>query len=1016
MAARFLALLLAALLPALAPAAPADGGGGAAGTPEPAIPDLPEAVGAPVVVGVELVAPEGAEDDALAALVALQAGEPLSRRAVRRSVQRLYETGRFANVVARAIRTPDGVVVRFVLEPRRLLARIEFVGLRHLDEAAALRASGLAEGMELSRDRVDAAVAGIRSALARVGYEQALVDPVVSDGPGGTSIAFAVREGAPTRLAGIRIVGDPGDPALVRRAIGLQPGAVLDHVRLEADLEALRAAYRAAGYYRSRVSPPVVEQVLPGLSEVVIEVAAGPRITFAFRGNRVFSEADLRLALDWDGSEILDEAMVRDLADRIERAYREAGWYDARVHTEERTRARTNEARVVFHVVEGRPLYLAEVRFEGNRGIPDAALQALLEQVVLSRRGPDPLLTPLGAGELDAAFGKAARRRATGIDPLHVYDDEVYAEIVEAIRTRYAEEGYLEAEVRPAVVRIDEATRIARATIEVVEGRQTRIARVEIPGAQVVDPAAFLAADPALAPGRPVSAPRLREARLRLQGEYARRGHLYAAVDVEVERPQENPWAATVRLRVSEGPEVRAGRILIQGNARTDPEVIEETLLFREGGVVGSEALAGSQQRLMRLGIFRTVAIRPLDPDVPEPVKDLVVDVRERPKRSLEIGGGLSIADGPRAFAEFTERNILGRNLEFGSRARVNYQIFREQVREMPIERGLERYVDLGLRYPHVYGLPLDLGWRADLIHERDIRPAYEMTKFSILTGVDWPGVGPLAAQLLFELESNETMRSAQIAELYGALSRRDLEQLRFPEGETLLASVRPQLTLDLRDDPMSPQAGLFARVESDFASSLLGDPVEFVKVAGTVTGYVPLARRTSIALSIGGGRTFQLNDASETIWPKRFFLGGAGSVRGFTEDGLVPEDRRAALRREIADCRALVFGAGCSDAARFLQQGQGVPSDGGDVYVLARGELRFPIQGNLMGGLFVDAGNLWLDPAAFDPTQLRTAAGFGLRYATPVGPIALDLGFNLDRDEQLNEEPMALHFSIGLF
>ena len=82
----------------------------------------------------------------------------------------------------------------------------------------------------------------------------------------------------------------------------------------------------------------------------------------------------------------------------------------------------------------------------------------------------------------------------------------------------------------------------------------------------------------------------------------------------------------------------------------------------------------------------------------------------------------------------------------------------------------------------------------------------------------------------------------------------------------------------------------------------------------------------------------------------------------------------------------------------------------------LARGELRFPIHGDLMGGLFVDAGNLWLDTAAFDPTRLRPATGFGLRYATPVGPVALDLGVNLDRDELLNEDPVALHFSIGLF
>lgn len=1009
-----LALLLLAAAPARAEqpaetAPPAEDGWSEAQPPAPP--------GAPIVADVELVAPGVADTAELEALVAIAPGSPLSRRAVRRSVQRLYETGRFANVTAEAEPGPEGgVIVRFVLEPKRAISGVAFAGIVRLPEAQARKAAGLREGVEFSEDRIDAALAGIRQAYARLGYEQAHVEAVKTRTPAGIEVTIVVREGPPTRLAGIRFVGDPGDAALVRKAITLQPGAVLDLARLDAELDALRSSYRAAGYWRSRVGAPRVAPMLAGLAEVEVEVRAGPRISFDFRGNRAFADEQLRAAMAWQGDEQLDKAMVRDLAARIERAYRLAGWFDARVFTAEVQAKDRNELRIVFHVDEGRPLYVAELRFEGARDLPPAALQELAWQAILSSRGPEPLLTPLGRGELDAAFGRGVDRRLSGLDPLHVYDDELYLQVVEAVRTRYRDEGFLEAEVGTPRVDIEEARRVATVTIPVREGRRTRIAHVELPGAAAIDGAKFLAALPELAPGRPVSEPRLRQARMQLQAHYATRGYLYAAVDTEVVRPPENPYAAVVRLHVVEGPQVRAGRILVQGNRRTDPSVIEDALLFREGGVVGSEELAESQQRLMRLGIFRTAAIRPLDPDVAEPVKDLVVDLRERPKRTLEVGGGLSIADGPRAFAEYVERNIFGRNLEFAARGRVNYQAFRDEVRQMPFEKGLERYADLGLRYPHIYGLPLELGWRADLIHERDIRPAYELTKYSVLTGFDWPAKKWLAATLTFEAESNSTARSARIDELYGELSPRDLERLRFPEGDTILGSVRPGLVLDLRDDPVAPQSGLFAKVEADYARSLMNDPVHFVKVAGSVTGYVPLARRTSIALSLGGGRIFQLDPRSETIWPKRFFLGGAGSIRGFSEDGLVPEDRREELRRQIADCKAIVFGAGCTDAARFLQQGRSVPSDGGDLYLLARGELRFPIRGDLMGGVFVDAGNLWLDPANFDPTKLRPASGAGLRYATPVGPVALDLGVNLNPDEQLNEGRFALHFSIGLF
>lgn len=1009
-----LAIALAMLAPLRAPAQEA--------APQPVddgwtevLPPPPD--DAPMVASVELHSPDGEPTAELEPLVAVAPGAPLSRRAVRRSVQRLFETGRFANVHAEALPAPDGgVTVRFVLEPKRQISRVSFAGLARIDEAQARKASGLREGLEFSEDRVDAAIAGLRSTYTRFGYEQAHVEAVKTHAPAGVEITLVVREGPPTRLAGIRFVGDPGDAALVRRAVTLQPGNVLDLARLDAELDALRASYRTEGYFRSRVGAPRVKPVLAGLAEVEIEVRAGPRISFGFRGNRIFSDEQLRGAMAWSGEELLDKAMVRDLAARIERAYRLSGWHDAHVVTSEVQAKDSSDVRIFFHVDEGRPLYVADVQFAGAHDLPPSALQALFEQAILASRGPEPLLTPLGRGELDAAFGKGIDRRPSGLDPLHVYDDELYDQVLEAMRTRYRDEGFLEARIDAPRVSIDERRRVAHVTVPIVEGRRTRIAKVELPGATSIDTAAFLASVPALAPGRPLSDPRVRDARMQLQAEYARRGYLYATVDVEVVRPPDDPYRAIVRLHVAEGPEVRAGRILVQGNRRTDASVIEDALLFREGGVVGSEELAESQQRLMRLGIFRTAAIRPLDPDVAEPVKDLVVDLRERPKRSLEVGGGVSIADGPRAFAEFTERNILGRNLEFAARGRVNYQAFLEEVREMPFEKGLERYVDLGLRYPHIYGLPLELGWRADLIHERDIRPAYELTKYSALTGFDWPAADEFSSTMLFELESNSTARSARIDELYGELSRRDLERLRFPEGDTLLVSMRPGVVIDLRDDPVAPQSGLFAKFEADYSRSLLDDPVHFVKVAGTLTGYVPLARRTSLALSVGGGRIFQLNGQSETIWPKRFFLGGAGSIRGFTEDGVVPEDRREALRQQISDCKAIVFGSGCSDAARFLQEGQSVPSDGGDLYVLARSELRFPIRGDLMGGIFLDAGNLWLDTATFDPTRLRTASGAGLRYATPVGPVALDLGVNLNPDEALNESRFALHFSIGLF
>jgi outer membrane protein insertion porin family len=86
----------------------------------------------------------------------------------------------------------------------------------------------------------------------------------------------------------------------------------------------------------------------------------------------------------------------------------------------------------------------------------------------------------------------------------------------------------------------------------------------------------------------------------------------------------------------------------------------------------------------------------------------------------------------------------------------------------------------------------------------------------------------------------------------------------------------------------------------------------------------------------------------------------------------------------------------------------------GGDLSVNPRVELRIPITDLFQTGVFLDAGNLWQDPSLADRFALRYGVGAGIRFTTPVGPIALDYGINPDRRRW--EDFGAFHFSIGLF
>ena len=98
----------------------------------------------------------------------------------------------------------------------------------------------------------------------------------------------------------------------------------------------------------------------------------------------------------------------------------------------------------------------------------------------------------------------------------------------------------------------------------------------------------------------------------------------------------------------------------------------------------------------------------------------------------------------------------------------------------------------------------------------------------------------------------------------------------------------------------------------------------------------------------------------------------------------------------------------------RTIAEGN-IPIRGGDVLLNPRAELRIPIVGIWQTAVFLDTGNLWADSGeVFNTFRLRYSAGLGLRVNTPVGPLALDYGVNLD--PRYYEDFGAFHFSIGLF
>jgi outer membrane protein assembly complex protein YaeT len=1008
------ALWLAATLAALAPVARA----------ADAVPEMTER---PVIAEVVLELPPGDSRAVLEPLVALRAGEQLTTRDARRTVQLLYQLGRYANVVIRTQPLPDGrVTVRISCIPRRLVRELRIVNEAPrpaLSSEAVARIAGLQPGQELWAGRAERAAERVRAELERRGFRSARV-LARAEGEPNAEVVLTIDEGEPVRVTTLTVQGDDGPArAAALAAARLRPGAVLDSAALVEDGRRMREALHAAGYLQARVGKPSI--VVDGdAARITVSIEPGPLVAVRFAGNVEGATAELRQAANLDPGQPLDGAALDIAAARLRT------WYQLRGHALAQVEASDVAVpglrTITFKIDEGPRYRVSRLTFTGAEHLD---VHRLREQLVaaLAPQVPTSDAAAADAERAQRAVGSRNPRRARRVPPPgEAWEPSAWEEAIARVLDQVRSEGFLDAVHAGTRVTMDSATRTVEVEVELTEGPRTYIESVELEGTSAL-PRKELDRLVRVRPKDPFSFAAIEETRAGIAAHYAAQGFVYARVDVAEELTADHT-SARLRFRVDEGPRVRIANVVLSGNRRTRDEVVRDAIALRTGDVYAQEAVAKSQAQLLRLGVFRSVGLRLSDPEIAESDKDLTVDLAERPWRSLAPGIGFSIANGPRAFVELVQPNLFGRAIEGTARAKVNYPLetFRADLAgKEPIDR-VEGRIDLGLHDPRFRLLPLPAGARLDIIGERIHRRAYDLTRGSAIAAIDLAPAHRMSLSLQYEIEIDQVLKSDALERL--TLTRADVERLRFPEGYTTLHAFRPVFALDFRDNSVQPRRGWHASSTIEWAHSIgagrssvfgifPGSDVysNMLKLSGSLSGYLPLGSRSVFALSVRAGRVLPLNRDSRTIGPKRFYMGGASSMRGYAEDEMLPEDVREIFLEQVRACQGSPSGAACSEAAREIGSGR-LASEGGESYYLGKAELRVPLSERFEAGLFADAGNLWLNPRRARLADVRYNVGVGLRIATPVGPAVVDLGFNIEPDERLGEDLVAPHFSIGVF
>jgi outer membrane protein insertion porin family len=544
--------------------------------------------------------------------------------------------------------------------------------------------------------------------------------------------------------------------------------------------------------------------------------------------------------------------------------------------------------------------------------------------------------------------------------------------------------------------------------------------------------------------GSPVAQTALEAARRRVLDAFKEEGFAFAEVrtvlDFSADRTR-----GRARFIISEGERVYIDGIVVRGAKRTNPALIARRISLvrcgRDRPVEQCEPyrtsdVRKSEERIATLGTFSSVSISLEDPQVPAKRKVVIVEVQERVPQYLDLRPGLSSGEGVRATLEYGHRNLAGQSIQLTLRAQLGYlpdafiidRDVYENYKELTVAERLERRNTVSIVFPEI-GLGPLIRLGLDGVDVRDNLRDFGLTKEAAIATLTYRPVRGVFAQVGGSLERNDVaiFRGGtidaylqQVAERGGSIL--DLSRLlRVPTGLSFAVAQRISATWDRRDNAFGATRGtlLVAGVEHvhsfragsiPAACSVEPGPGEaapegctsdFLRLTGTAAGYVRLTEAgMAIAFSVRAGRIQHLVLNSKTYPDRLFFLGGVDSMRGFLAESLVPEDiaQRILNPRNAADQLTI----------------REVRLRGGDVFINPRLELRIPVSGIWEWGIFLDTGNVWVDPKNFNPFVLRYAAGAGLRVGTPIGPIAFDYGFNLHRRDW--EDRGNFHFSIGLF
>jgi len=558
------------------------------------------------------------------------------------------------------------------------------------------------------------------------------------------------------------------------------------------------------------------------------------------------------------------------------------------------------------------------------------------------------------------------------------FDRRMFDADLERIQAFYRDRGFPDARVASFDVKLNDKQDQVDVIVHISEGEPTLVAGVDLTGFDVLSPGEqrSLRDSLPLQPKKPLDRQLAVASRERVLNALRDHGYPYAEVDVA----QQGLGDKRIRVAFAATPGTLAhfGPIAIDGQKSVDENILRRQLSYQEGDVFSRREMRESQRKLYRMELFQFANIESQEdrntqsPDVPTRVT-----VAEAKHQRLTTGFGYGSEEKARATLRWDHLNFFGSARHAGVETKWS---------------SLDRGVKLDYTEPYFltghYSLNFESrAWQA-------VEPVYSLRSLGGRASLRHQA----NSQSYWTVSLINEFQRSSITEagLEDFSIRDDLIGLGLCPDDTgtvcttrgTTAAVAFDVNRNTTNNLLDANQGYVLLGHLEQAGKWLWGTYNYWEVSGEARQYTRVGRSFVWANRVHLGTINALGGTTGVPFFKRYFLGGASSIRGWG-------------RFEVSPL-----------------SGFGLPI-GGLSMLEGSTEIRKPLFGKLGGVAFFDFGNV-SDRSLNVPTSLVYAAGPGLRYLTPVGPARIDFGYQLNRIPNLkvNGKPETrawrIHFSIG--